>query len=334
MPNLRIINKTMVSLSFKIIFNASEERKFKIGYNGKHKYNFLPQSLSSKKYWNSKLEYGRCITNYLSESINYHDFGNSQSLSKRHAKFNLIRGFKKLYTPPKFIIFLMCLKRKDIDIPLDLIKIIFRFLIIPRKFTSFSGSKLERYVMVKDLGSLLGTSVKVNESILESQTVYILSENPLVIEKVKGEGIFYQEGNFFRGIPRSYICVIPQNYSGNLEEDREIEGECGFPYLKCIFNGIKYFLVATENKYSFFVGRSSECDIFLDLPTISRVHCIVEYQPSAFRWVIYDGNPASRRKSINGTYKLLNSPQKKSDWVVAECNEIIVNNIRISFEFL
>ena len=321
-----------MKITFKLISICSEEKQISIDYNGKHSHKYLPQNLSYKKYWNSKLQYGRRNENYSGTDIVYHKLGNPKTLSQRHAKFNLIRGSDKLYAPYKFILLLMCLKTKEVYIPDDLTKIILRFLIKPRQYTTFSGRHLNNYILVKDLGGSFGTSLKITQSKLESESIYILSETRLVIEKVKSHGIDYPEGNFFRGIPRDYVCIIHQNYLGNLEEDREIDGECGFPYIECIFNGIKYFLIATERKYKFFVGRSTECDIFLDIPNISRQHCIIQYQPSNLTWVLYDGDPDSTRKSSNGTYKHLYSPQKKeSDWVVAECNEVIINNVRITF---
>lgn len=314
--------------------NFQEQLNIKIDHQGSQYTNLMPKNLSTKKQWNSKFTIGRSVLNYSGEKITCPKLNSTNALSRKHAKIDLKRAFTTHYIPYKFILYILCLKKIGRELPEDLLRIISKFYFKPRTYTSLSGMLMQNYVLIKDLNSTLGTLIKIRSSLLNSCEEYMLSDSKLTIEKVKNEGILYEDGKFFRGIPMDHICIIHMNYMGNVDEDRGLQdGECGFPYIRCIFNGIKYFLIATEAKYKFFLGRYEFCDIFIEQNSVSRMQCIIEYDCLNHRWIIHDGNPDENKKSFNGTYKVLRGGPSGSDWVVAECNEIQISNVKIKISY-
>ena len=90
----------------------------------------------------------------------------------------------------------------------DAIKIIYSFYVKPEQYQLDSVTIFKPYALVRDLGSLSGTKVKINKSYLQKESTYMLSEDFLFIEYVQNEGTMYEDGHFFRNIPKEIGCEL------------------------------------------------------------------------------------------------------------------------------
>lgn len=292
------------------------------------------KSLQTKPYWNGKLVIGRFIENYEGKQIIFNNIQNNDSFSRKHAEISLKRATKKYYVSKRFINFLLCLNKKESYLNLDVIKVIYSFYKKPKEYKLDSGVILENYTLVRDLGSLQGTKVRISYSNLHKNSTYMLSEDYLFVEDVQNEGIMYEDGRFFRNIPKDYISIFSPDYRGNYYEDStqvydDENAKCGFPHVQIKFLGIKYFLIATQGKFSFLIGRDDTCDIVLQKNNFSRVQAVIEYDRENLKWVIRDGFPRENKSSMNGTYKVLKSVDQVDEWVAVEKNEIVINDMKI-----
>jgi hypothetical protein len=325
---------------FNIVFSSNNNNKVEYRFNhlGFIDYGDVePLSLQVKKYWNGKIIIGRSVENFMGMPLVFINLQRSSDFSRRHTEISLKVLKEHHYFSKRFLNFLMCVQISNSPLNNDnLLKIIYSFYKKPRNFVLSSGKVLSPYFMVRDLGSTKGTNVKILQSELKSNSMYLLSEELLIIEEVANEGLEYQDGYYFRGIPSDCIEKIAPDYAGNVIEDRkknEIVGRCGFPYVLCMFKGDRYFLIATKRKKSFLIGRDEDCDIVLDRNNFSRTQSVIEYDKERFRWTISDGDINAGRRSTNGTYKVLKAEKGYSDWEVAEMNEISINELKIRIEF-
>ena len=203
---------------------------------------------------------------------------NDMSLSRRHCVIDFSRTFTNYRLPYKFIVLLLSLTHKSIIIPKEIIRYIFEFIKKPKEILVFPNKPLTQYVRIQDLGSSVGTFIRINNCIIEKNQKFHISDEILTIEKVRNESILYTD-NFFRGIDTNYLLRIHSDYLENVYQDREANysGKCGFPYVQCSLKRGKYFLVATRSKLEFTIGRNTLSDLFIDSPEVSRCHCRICY---------------------------------------------------------
>lgn len=281
------------------------------------------KNIRQKKYWNGKLKIGRYMETYdgewiiLSQKLNDDTF-----LSRKHFELNFSRAFTNYIVPYKFILLLMCLRKKGIFIPDDVVKYLFQYIKLPENYESPHRNR-EKYILVRDLGSKQGTNMKIKNYSLKSSQKFTLAEMALYIEEVADEGCLYQD-HFFRGIERERLVRIHEGYLQNIKNDLCClqPGRCGFPYVKCSINGIQYILIATVSQNKFNIGRNNGNEILIDLPAISRIHCYIEYDMNTFSWRIVD------QRSTNGIYTLLqNGSGKKSPWAKIDLHEESIINL-------
>jgi hypothetical protein len=283
----------------------------------------VDRSKQKKKYWNGKLYFGRYVENHNEDQIEYiSSFNEDSTISRNHLVIDFSRAFDRIIVPYKFLLFLFCMKKKNYYLSEDLIKYLFTFV---------KKAKLPSpYIRVQDQGSESGTLVKIKEQILHTGDAFSIEDYQIEFLRVKNEAIDTYEENFFRGIPHTSLIRIGNQYFGNVLEDREIQGECGFPYVQLELNKVLYFLIATEEKYQFTIGRDPDSDVYVNLSRVSRVHSRIIYNPVIKEWVIYDGSV--NKESENGTFSLIKSRErnKKSPWLILQHREIHIRSYIIS----
>jgi FHA domain len=312
----------MVTISHK----SGEGGRFKMYVNSK---GIEGRSNKMKSYWNNKIYIGRNLRNFENKEISYLDSMNSEtSLSKKHCVIDFSRAFNTYEIPYKFLNFLMCIKHNNMFIPEDILKYIYQYIKKPK----YINPNVCNYIRIQDLGSKFGTNIKIKEVELKSCTKFYMADVLITIETVRNYSILHQN-HFFRGIDSSYIVKIDMSYMENVYNDMELEGECGYPHVKCKINDTKYILIATKNKYTFLLGRNGECDIFTSNDQISRTQCTIIYDIPNKIWRLRDGGD---RPSTNGTYQKLKNPQngKKSEWALLQEPEILVSSYKVVIDRL
>ena len=230
-------------------------------------------NMHPKSFCNKRICFGRSFEYYLASMCE------NTSLSRNHLMIDYSRAYSKYYIPHRFFIFLVLLLKSGLYFPENILKNIFRFYVIPRKVTLYPNKVLEKYIRVKDLGSMTGISLRVNDCKLESGMKFSVSDRYLTIESVKEFSNASYDKHFFRGINPSYLLKIDPAYIGTVYNDRDcgLDGDCGYPYLQFNYDNDIYVLVATLHKSTFTCGRNDDCDIFINCGTISRVQFRIIY---------------------------------------------------------
>jgi hypothetical protein len=315
-------NKVCITISEKMY--STPVCNLEIDYYGR-----CEKNIKQKKYWNGKLKIGRYMQTYDEERIILSQKLNNDSfLSRDHFELDFSRAFTKYIVPYKFILLLMCLKKKNIFLPDDVVKYLFQYIKLSKDY-EIPHNNPEKYILVRDLGSMQGTNMKIKNCSLKSGLKFTISEVVLYIEEVVNEGLLYQD-YFFRGIEMERLVRIHEGYLQNIKNDLncKLKGRCGFPFVKCTINGIKYILIATSSQKKFIIGRNNGNEIYIDLPAISRTHCYIEYDMKSFSWKIVD------EKSTNGIYCLLKyGSKKKSPWVKIDLDgEGMINLANFTFK--
>ena len=131
------------------------------------------RSLQTKPYWNGKIAIGRFIENYEGQQIIFYNLQNSDSFSRKHAEISIKRFTKKSYVSKRFINFLLCLSKSKMILVDDAIKIIYSFYVKPEQYQLDSVTIFKPYALVRDLGSLSGTKVKINKSYLQKILILV-----------------------------------------------------------------------------------------------------------------------------------------------------------------
>lgn len=77
----------------------------------------------------------------------------------------------------------------------------------------------------------------------------------------------------------------------------------------------------SQSKQNITIGRTNNCDIYLEGEEISKTHCLISFNQTTKRWVVHDGN--LKKKSFNGVWLFLfdaiELPQQKSVFKHNKC---------------